>query len=542
VGTDGWGSGDLASFAEFETPSSDPLYGSEPAGYLGSGPEQHERLFAKFATMETVEVDGCLLGWEADMGTGELTIGKVTNPEADRRPRTTLRLEAVAHRMRISLNFRQIRKSVDVSVQPSLFEHVLPVGRGPCRPGTAGSTVARWVAELAGTRDVWRPPDPDEVGLVGTAGGAAFPVLGAAYDRGAAPLGVVPPWATSVLSKPTLREAAVAAFDKKANRRVVAALGSSLSSRREEGDEAGPVTLYRLALALIGAPFLEPDRIARILDAGGPQRPADAWPDAPEIAAGRQLVARMAPAQAERLLIDAIEQPEGPTLLCETLRDVGSVLDLLPERPPHRLEMLRNQCRALLPVDPDPGAAGWRRPPGAGSRIVRQDGTQRRNAIPVSADPPAGRVEQVAAPRPRRGIQQRGRALIAPEVTLGVRGNSTRAAALLTLNRCDVGDDLRIAVPRSLAELSAWGLQLRNCVGSYGAAFVSGQSLLIGIKVEEVLTYCLEVTPQGRVRQFLGVGNRPVPRHHARLVCGRLAEAGVLDPSEPANRVWLQWP
>jgi hypothetical protein len=485
-------------------------------------------------------VDGCLLGWKADGGTAELTIGRVADPAGVRRERTTVRLEVVAHRMRISLSFLRIRKAVDLSVQPALFEHVLPVGRGPCRPGTAGSTAARWIASLAGTREVWRPPDPDAIGLVGVAGGASWPLLGAAYERGATPLGAVPPWATQILSKPILGEAAHAGFGAKANRRVTGALGSSLLELSGEADDPGPVSLYRLALALMGALVLEPDQIVRILNADGPRRSPDNWPDAAEIAAGSQLIARMAAAQGERLLIDAIERPDGPVLLSEILREVGSVLELLPERPAHRVEALRNQCRALLPVDPDPESAGWRRPPGAGSRRAQREGDQRGRATPVPAEPAADADEHLAAPRPRRTAQQRRRALLAPQGRAAVSGDPTRTAALSNLNGCDVGDGLRIAVPRSRAELSAWGQHLGNCVGSYAAAWASGLSLIIGVEVDEVLTYCLEVTPQGHVRQFLGARNRPVPRHQAEVICKRMAEAGVIDPTLTADRVWFR--
>jgi hypothetical protein len=416
---------------------------------------------------------------------------------------------------------------------------VLPVGRGPCRPGTAGSTAARWIATLAGIGEAWRPPDPDAIGLVGVAGGASWPLLGVAYERGATPLGAVPPWATPILSKPILREAARAGFGAKVNRRVTAALGSSLLERSEEADDPGPVSLYRLALALMGALVFEPDQIARILDADGPSRPPETWPDGAEIAAGSQLIARMAPAQGVRLLIDAIERPDGPALLSETLRNVGSVLDLLPERPAHRLEALRNQCRALLPVDPDPDSAGWRRPPGAGSRRAQRDGDQPGRAMPAQVDPAADAAGRIADPRPRRRSQQRRRAFLAPQGRPVVGGDPARAAALNNVDGCDVGGGLRIAVPRSRAELSAWGQHLRNCVGSYEAAWASGLSLIIGVKVDEVLTYCLEVTPQGRVRQFLGARNRPVPSHHARIVSALLARVGIIDPAQPENWLWL---
>ena len=66
---------------------------------------------------------------------------------------------------------------------------------------------------------------------------------------------------------------------------------------------------------------------------------------------------------------------------------------------------------------------------------------------------------------------------------------STRAAAL---HGVEVGDGLRIVLPRSTDELAEWGRALRNCVGSFGPAVAAGRSLLFGVEVHDVLAYCLE--------------------------------------------------
>jgi hypothetical protein len=107
------------------------------------------------------------------------------------------------------------------------------------------------------------------------------------------------------------------------------------------------------------------------------------------------------------------------------------------------------------------------------------------------------------------------------------------------VDRCEVGNRLRIVVPRSTSELAAWGRRLHSCIGTYGAAVASGRSLLLGVEVADVLSYCIEVTPDGAVRQFLGYGNRAVPARRARAVCERLVEARIVDPTLAANRVWL---
>lgn len=501
-------------------------------------------MFGIFEPMETVEVDGCVLHWEVLAESAELTVGSADARPGDGRGHACVQLDVAAHHLRIRLKFSPIGKAVDVSIQPSLFEHLLPVGPGPCQRGTVGSAVAHWVAELAGAAHVWRPNNPDTLGLVGTAGGVAFPLLGAAYDRGATALGDIPRWATPILREPTPRAGAGTAFGEKATRVVVAALASTLVGEPQGVSTGEPVNLYRLSLALMGAQVLEPDRIARLLQVAGPRHPPDAWPTMSEIAAGRQLVGRIASARAERLLTDAAERPDGLQLLADILRASGSVLDLLPARPAHRLEDLRNQCLSLLPIDPDPqprGALGRSSPV---SQQRRSPGDAAARVEPAGTDAPSGPARPARA-RPRRSPrdERRTRALLAPTAA----GPSTIASGALPrpmdlsgLDRCEVGDRLRIVVPRSTDELAAWGRRLHSCIGTYGAAVASGRSLLLGVELADVLSYCIELTPTGAIRQFLGYRNRAVPTGSARAVCERLVEVGVVDPTLAINRVWLE--
>jgi hypothetical protein len=107
------------------------------------------------------------------------------------------------------------------------------------------------------------------------------------------------------------------------------------------------------------------------------------------------------------------------------------------------------------------------------------------------------------------------------------------------LHGAEVGADLRLLLPRTSDELVAWGRLLRSCIGSFQAAVAAGRSTLIGVEERGALSYCVEVTPDGSVRQFLGKRNRTVPRPVVASVCDVLVAAGVVDPSRTANEVWL---
>jgi hypothetical protein len=472
-------------------------------------------------------VDGCLLTWDVSSRHARLAVGKVREGRRDTAPRSCLVFDNSDHLVRIGLMFLPMEKAVDVSVQPSVFEQVLPVQRGRCNPGNAGSTVARWLAEWAQSGQAWCPFDPDGVGLVGTAGGVAFPLLGAAYDRGATAIGEVPRWATRILSQPSCREGASMAFGAKANRTVVGSLAASLGGATAGGDGTVPATLYRLGLALMGEQVLESDRIARLLIANGPPHPAETWPTVADVGVGRELASGLPPARMQRLLTDAVVEEDGPRLLAELLREGHEIFHLLPDRPANGLRALRDQCRSLLPIDPSPGAGRWRGPRGPGPN---QTAPAERAWVATDA-PNRGRLV-AGAPRPRRarGLQAgMRRPPIAREAQVTTEVALPRSIELAELNGVEVGRGFRIVIPRTVAELANWGLRLRNCVGGYGSAVVAGRSRLLGIERDGDLKYCLDLTASGAVRQFLGECNRPVPAGDAGAVLSFLSAAGVID-------------
>lgn len=99
---------------------------------------------------------------------------------------------------------------------------------------------------------------------------------------------------------------------------------------------------------------------------------------------------------------------------------------------------------------------------------------------------------------------------------------------------------LRLVLPRTTGELVAWGRRLHSCVGSFGPAVATGRSILFGVERDGTLRYCVELSPDGMVRQFLGERNTAVPRSVAAAVCARLVALGLLRTDGDANCIWLE--
>jgi hypothetical protein len=504
--------------------------------------------------MDRVEVDGYRLSWETDPGGALLEVLGSTDRLTSPTGRLTFRFAARDRRLGVGLGFPPTSRVIDVSNQPAVFEQVLPVGRGPCQPGSCGSILARWVATLAGLSSGWRPAEPDDLGVPGTVGGVAFPLLGAAYERGAEPLREIPRWAAPVLAHSTARAAAQCAFGPKATRSVVGALASSLvqgPTRAQSNDACeqpgwASVGLLQLALALIGEPVLEPDHIVLLLGQSELRHGPDAWPTGEEIADCRALAADLGPTRTLRLLCDATGRADGPQLLVQTMALFSQVRHHLPRRFASRLEDLRDQCLDQLPVDPHPEQPRFRP-----RRASNPSTATRRRAVPRLTPPDRPRrfapVAETAPPAPadrvRRVPDVRGRALLPPpghDRDPTSSGSLAFPPSIAGLAGVVVGGHLRLVLPRTSTELATWGQRLGNCIGSFGPAVAAGRSWLIGVEVESRLAYCMELTPNGSIRQFLGVRNRPVPQRDARAVCVYLLSVGVVDPHNPANRAWLE--
>jgi hypothetical protein len=100
-------------------------------------------------------------------------------------------------------------------------------------------------------------------------------------------------------------------------------------------------------------------------------------------------------------------------------------------------------------------------------------------------------------------------------------------------------DDLTLVLPHTAGDLVRWGRLLSNCLGDFGPAAVAGRSVLIGVLRDQRLTYVVELTASGAVRQFCGRANRAPRDRDRRAVIGVLVEHLLVDRRAPANRDWL---
>lgn len=490
--------------------------------------------------MATTTLDGVRLAWHEDGAVATLTVER--DPDGTCAHPATLRFSADEGRLRVGLVLLAGRRETDVSIQPALVVRTLGGGGAP--GGGAATLTASWVAAFARLHGGWRPASPEAAGLLATVAGGSFPLLGAALDEGAAPLGEVPRWAAPVLAHSSARAGAVEAFGGRATRPVVAALAASLVSGLGEGradpggrpvDADGPVTvaLHPLVLGLM-APALAPDRLVRVLRAADPWRPADEWPDVDAVARARRLTPDLGEHRTERLLLDAARLDDGPAVLAETLATYDLVRHRLGRRLPNRLQELRAHCTALLPPDPNPhGLVTPRR------RARRRPEPARRATAAAPPAPP---------PPPVPTADERRRAMFHPPATSNavvpehVPLDHPPAVAGLADREVpgDTRGRLRFVVPRTAAELRQWGDRLHNCVGGFAPAVNEGRARVIGVESSERLAYCIDVRPDGAIRQFLAAHNRPVPRHDALAVVHALAAAGVVRRELPANSHWFE--
>lgn len=523
-----------------------------------------------------LRTEGFLLSWEMSGAGAALTVRRDGAREPEQ---LTFRFVAVLgdHRLEVTLEFPPTDRVVNISTQPGLLVSALSNGDGTRgRAGARYAALCTWVSRFAEHVGAWHPVDPRAAGVGAVVGGAAFPILGAAYDRRAKPLPEVPVWAVDILRQPTARAATRAAFSGKATRPVTLAFASSLTRDSAEHHEASQrrrarVNMTALALGLIGSTVLEPDQLARVLSSARP----GVVPTKEQIALSQQVFRGLGPSRAERILTEAGTVPNGVGILNEVVSMYVQVRQFLPSRLANRLEELRAQCQALMPLDPNPGREAPSRRPRTGSRaglrgerpvpgprgapvrLVAEEplrpGHRAERPAPAARRPPEREVaheplpaamfrpaEPAEAPAPRPLEAHRLRALNAPPVPLPARNavlefpEDIRALDGLAVR------EVRFVLPRTTSELAAWGRRLHNCLGSFAAAASAGASCVVGVEAGYQLRYALELTPERTIRQFLGAGNAAVPLEHARQVLEHLARCGLVDPSSPGNQEWYR--
>lgn len=450
------------------------------------------------------------------------------------------RLSARDGRLVVQLVLAGTTRPIDVSIQPVLLPSIL--AEHPTSTDRTAGELAQLRADHHRRLGLWSPRPERPADLLTVIGGACFPLLGACYDDDAVPLAQIPRWAAPALRQPTAHAGAAVAFPRARSRRLVKSFARSL--RPTAGHE--PPNLYPLALALMGAPALDADRLANLLRAAEGQPVAmEHWPDCEQVRTACRLFADVAGDRVERLLTDAATAPDGPALLAHTLTLWHVARRDLRGAVPTRLERLQEHCLAQLPADPRPELARRQPlpPPRAAPHHRRSRSTPNR---PAAAPPGAAQAPRPARAEPRpaspRAEPPPPLAYLAQRAPVATGGPVTAATTLPTppVLRSARGQelgDLRLLVPRTVAELVDWGRRLSNCLGDFAPAVASGRSLLIGVQHHDRLVACVELDPDGRVRQFLGRANRrPNPRQAAQVVDHLLA-IGAIDGAHPSN-----WP
>jgi hypothetical protein len=412
-------------------------------------------------------------------------------------------------RIRIGLVLPPRSRPLDVSIQPGVVERaVLDAARAAdVHPEAATRATVRWLRDRA--RAAGHPALPDTPGLVAIAGAAPFPLLGAAYRAGAGEVREVPRWATGVLAAVTARDGARAGFGSAATRPVVAALATALVPP----SPGGPARFGPLALALAGAAVLEPDQLARLLREAA-EGPIEDWPSPQTLAATRRLCARVGARVALGLLTDAARRPDGFAHLALAVA-AHHTAPPTRDRLPARLDAFTAEVAARMPLDPRLVTASA---VPAGGTAADPAGPEARRTLPAG---PEARRTPPAGPAAASGPSRRSPG-----------GGPRRGPSAARVHGHRIGE-LRLVEPRSADELAAWGTLLDNCLADYRDAWAAGRSRLIGVERDGRLRACLEVTPEGRLRQFLGARNRPVPAAERAAVLDALVSLGVL--ARPAS-------
>lgn len=391
---------------------------------------------------------------------------------------------------------------IDVSGQPG----VVAAAAAGC-PTVGGVPAAAHAARVATglcTRGgAWTVPPAQAGDLCAVLGGASFPLLGAAYERGAAALRHVPRWAHSALRSRRPADAARAGFGAKATRATARALAVSLWS-----GPGAPPTLAGLALALAGAAVLEPDELVAVLAAAAGN---DAPCSTDDVRRLGSAVVTWGRHPAARLLKDAAADRDRTSGLLQAARVWEQQGRHWSGRVAGRVDDLTEGLRAMMPVDPGPPAP---RPPRARRAASTRDEARR------DRDQRTGRTSAVAAgPEVEIARPAVSHRPLRPPVPLraGDTGPIPVDGRLRPLDGTTIGD-LRLVLPRTTTELAAWGARLHNCLATYATAARSGVSLLIGVEHHDRLRYCVELDRSGRVRQFLGPRNRPPDAAHEQAV------------------------
>ena len=405
-------------------------------------------------------------------------------------------------RMKVGLVIGEGRRAVDISRQPGVVETLLSDAVGPHGIGDAKCQFTARLIDHARDSGCWAPSEIIEATLIEVVGGSAFPLLGASYEHGTLARREVPPWAAEVLGAATARAGATLAFGRRAaTKPVVAALARCLVRTGQ------PLDLGPLAVACMASGVLEPDQLADLLRTTRLPIPGGREPEEPsleDLRAGIPVCREWGADVAHSVLKDALSVADGLAHLGKIFRAWTFVRPELEGRLPRRLTRLECLVTELQPIDPRPHRE--RRQPRPRAQIVR-------HLPPVR--PPAEQIPTRPLRPPRTRTQTTPTGFLYPP-------------RLRAIDGANVGD-LHIVLPRTATELSDWGSRLDNCLGSFAPAISESACYVIGIEYRSRLLYCLELSPLGRVKQFLGVRNCSPNHGHAQSIVSFLREKSVVS-------------
>lgn len=425
-----------------------------------------------------------------------------------------VRLLPTEGRVRVGLVMHPLDRVVDVSVQPAAScETLRDVGRRrSVTPSAVEASTREALAEARERCASWAPPE--DASLLAGFGGAAFPLLAAAYDAGSAPVREVPRWAEPVVASRTARDGAVAVFGSRTTRPVVRALVESLKP-----GPSNEVDFANLALAMIGLDLLQPDCLARVLGAERVGHPSDHLPDPSTLQAARLTVATWGPVRAERVLLDAAANANGLKLLIDTVRYSRQLRGHGPAVLPNRLTDLHDVHRSRVATAPPP------RPRPAPAQPACQPALPRREIRLAEPARPARPQHRIYAPPATPQLVEADAPLGLTPATQAIHGST-------------VGD-LTFVLPRTAGDLKRWGRLLANCLGDFGPAVAAGRSTIIGIERAGALAFAVEIEAGGAIRQFAGHANRAPDAALRNATVHALVARGLVAPSGSRNAPWL---
>ena len=478
-----------------------------------------------------------------------MTTGSPVDVEID--GTVVLVITPLVGRVAVALAMPGVNRNVDVSVSPTTaLLAIHNAADHAAMPRTQAEAICRRALhQAADSAEAWA--GSSDTDLSSRLGGACFPLLASAYSAGATGIDDIPRWAAPVLVHRTAREAGATAFGVKASRPVISALAGSLVRSPDT-----PADLSRLALAMIGAKVLAPDKLADILALESIPWTVRQIPSRRMLQDGQDVALRYwGAARTARVLTQAGTIDHGRELL---FRSITFAVDLGPHAPtrlPHKLNDLHDLYRSLVASEVNPTRIrGSREPMPRGRQAqVRQprrrgpvgrgtdDGPPRvqrgarrvaaERAPTVDGDRPVAQVEEqiddrvwmelVGAYDPTAQQNPAQEQFADAPVDYGLRyapdvSNTTditsstptmRPSWVRNIDGATFGQ-FRVVLPRTCGDLVRWSKLLRNCLDTYCRAAAAGQSILIGVEREGILTYVVEVTPQRQLRQFCGIANR----------------------------------